>query len=103
MDRKAELLDIVRRQINIYKNCGGEITRPDRVGIDNAFKNLHAKPDMVIDAMLGIHVSFEDLGTYGQERYFELASWANKGAYVLSMDIPSGLDASNGKSIGIFK
>lgn len=95
-ERKPELLDVVQRQLYLYKKCGGDVTRPDRVGVDGTFKRLHDHPDMVIDAILGMHMSFEDLGISEQERYFGLAKWANERGYVMSIDVPSGLDASSG-------
>lgn len=94
LDREDELLDLVRRQIELYQNCGGHLTQPAR--LNKTLKNLRAKPDLIIDALLGIHLSFEDLRTDDQESYFGLANWANNSAHVMAIDVPSGVDASSG-------
>ena len=94
MDREDELLDLVRRQIKLYQNCGGHLTQPAR--LNKTLKSLRAKPDLIIDALLGIHLSFEDLRTDDQETYFGLANWANNSAHVMAVDVPSGVDASSG-------
>ena len=94
LDREDELLELVRRQITLYQNCGGHLTQPAR--LNKTLKNLRAKPDLIIDALLGIHLSFEDLRTDDQETYFGLASWAKNSAHVMAIDVPSGIDASSG-------
>ena len=94
LDRDDELLDLVRRQLKLYQNCGGQLTQPAR--LNKTLKNLRAKPDLIIDALLGIHLSFEDLRTDDQETYFGLVNWANNSAHVMAIDVPSGVDASSG-------
>ena len=95
-ERQADLLDAVRRQLYLYEKCGGDVIQPDQVTGDSAVMKLHANPDLMIDAMLGMHLSFDDLETSDQERYMGLVKWANGSARVMSIDVPSGLDASSG-------
>lgn len=95
LEREEDLLDSVRRQLNIYRNCGGHVTKAD--GLDSSLKHLQAPTELIIDSLLGIHLSFDDLRTDDQEAYFQLAAWANNSeASVLAVDVPSGLDASSG-------
>lgn len=94
LEREDDLLDVVRRQLALYENCGGRLTQPSR--LNKTLKSLHAKPDITIDALLGMHLSFDDLRTEDQETYFELANWANNSAHVMAIDVPSGVDASSG-------
>lgn len=95
LEREEDLLDSVRRQLSIYRNCGGHVTKAD--GLDNSLKHLQAPTELIIDALLGMHLSFDDLRTDDQEVYFQLATWANNSeASVLAVDVPSGLDASSG-------
>ena len=101
-ERQADVLDVVQRQLNSYEKCGGDVIRPDHVTGDSALMKLHANPDLVIDAMLGMHMSFDDLETRDQERYTGLVKWANGSARVMSIDVPSGLDASSGMIASLF-
>lgn len=92
LERDDDLLDAVRRQLSIYRNCGGQVVKPNR--LIRALGKL--KPDIIIDALLGMHMAFEDLRADGQATYMSLAHWANKAAPVMAIDIPSGSDASSG-------
>ena len=95
LEREEDLLDSVRRQLSIYRNCGGHVTKAD--GLDDSLKHLQAPAELIIDALLGMHLSFDDLRTDDQEVYFQLATWANNSeTSVLAVDVPSGLDASSG-------
>ncbi|MCJ1466579.1 enhancer of mRNA decapping [Pseudocyphellaria aurata] len=95
LDREEDLLDSVRRQLGIYRKCGGNVTKADE--LDNSLKSLHAPTELIVDSLLGMHLSFDDLRTDDQEVYFQLATWANNSeASVLAIDVPSGLDASSG-------
>lgn len=96
-DREDYLLDSVRRQLVIYRNCEGLLTKPSE--LPKFLANLKTPTQLIIDALLGMHVSFDDLRTDDQAAYFQLASWANATKInVLSIDIASGLDPSNGMS-----
>jgi len=55
-----------------------------------------AKYNLIIDALLGVGLQGKVGGAYGG-----LINLINRSkAYVLSIDIPSGLDATNGKALG---
>lgn len=92
LERDNDLIDAVRRQLSIYRKCGGQVVKPNR--LVRALRNV--KPNLIIDALLGMHMAFEDLRTDDQATYLSLADWANKTAPVMATDIPSGLDASSG-------
>ena len=95
LEREDDLLDSVRRQLKILRNCGGQAIKQD--ALMRTLRKLQAPTDLIIDAMLGMHISFDDLRTDDQAAYFQLVCWANgSDAPVLSIDIPSGIDASSG-------
>ena len=95
LEREEDLLESVRRQLSIYRSSGGKVTKYHAVS--QVLKHIHAPMELVIDALLGMHMSFDDLRIDDQAVYFELASWVkNSGISVLAIDVPSGLDASSG-------
>lgn len=95
LEREDDLLDSMRQQIAMFRKCGGQVTRPDR--LSKALKNGRVPVDLIVDALLGIHMSFDDMRTDDQATYFGLLNWANKKPPVLAIDVPSGLNASSGK------
>lgn len=95
-EREAHLIDSVRRQLVIYRNCGGLTSKPDE--LVHSLQHLQAPRSLIVDALLGIHASFDDLRMDDQTTYSQLSKWANSAEFsALSIDIPSGLDASSGK------
>jgi len=92
LERDDDLLDAVRRQLSIYRKCGGQVVKPNRL-----IRALgKARSDLIIDALLGMHMALEDLRTDDQATYISLAHWANKTAPVMAIDIPSGSGDSSG-------
>ena len=96
LEGDEDLLEPVRRQLTIFRNCGGQVVKPDR--LVRTLRNAHVWPDLIVDALLGMHMAVEDLRADDQDAYFDLARWANKTASVLAIDVPSGMDASSGLS-----
>lgn len=95
-EREEHLIESVRRQLVIYRNCGGLTSKPDE--LVHSLQHLQAPRSLIIDALLGIHASFDDLRMDDQTAYSQLSKWANSAEFsALSIDIPSGLDASSGK------
>ncbi|WEW61118.1 enhancer of mRNA decapping [Emydomyces testavorans] len=96
LDREDEFAEGLRKQVDIFKKAGGKVLRweemsPKLSAVDYA-------PELVMDALFGMHVAFEDLRTDDQQTAFEIVSWVNRsGIDVLSVDIPSGLSASSGE------
>ncbi|KAI9841487.1 MAG: enhancer of mRNA decapping [Thelocarpon superellum] len=96
LEREDELLEMLRRQLRVFRNSGGRLSRWDEVA--GGPKQPEAPPGLVIDALLGMHISFEDLRTDDQASAYELIRWANQSkACVLAIDAPSGVDASTGE------
>jgi len=95
LEREDELLENVRRQLNIFRNVGGRVASwPE---MQNSLKGIDSPPELIIDGLLGWHLGFEDLRTDHRATAFELVQFANKGrASVLSVDIPSGVDGTSG-------
>ena len=96
LEREADLLDDVRRQLNIFRAGGGKAIRPDQLmqRLKGSMTNL------ILDAMFGIHLTFHDLRFDDQSAYLQLLRWSNSmNATTLSIDIPSGVDASTGEQI----
>ena len=96
LEREDNLLDSVRRQLHLYRACGGQAVKQD--ALTRTLRQQHHTPiDMIVDGLFGVHLSFDDLRGDDQATYFELVSWANASdAEILSLDIPSGVDASTG-------
>ena len=95
LEREGDLLDDVRRQLNIFRVGGGKAIRPDQL-----MQRLKgSSTNLIVDALLGIHFSFHDLRYDDQAAYLQLLRWSNSmNTSKLSIDIPSGVDASTGKT-----
>ncbi|KAL8946328.1 MAG: hypothetical protein Q9222_007257 [Ikaeria aurantiellina] len=94
-ERDDDLLEIVRRQLSIYRNSGGQTTQV--LTLTALVKNKRHPADLIVDAMLGMHLSVEDLRTADQTSYFEIVTWVHQcDTPVLTIDVPSGLDAASG-------
>ena len=105
LEQESNLLDNVRRQLSMFRKCGGRVVEQSQ--LMNTLKELHApasnrlgRPlttDLIIDALLGMHLSFEDLKVEHQNAYSQLVNWANMcDVTTISIDIPSGVDSSTG-------
>ncbi len=98
LGREEHLIDSVRRQLFMYRNCGGLTSKPAE--LVHSLEHLQAPRTLIVDALLGIHASFGDLREDDQTAYYHLSKWANSSEFsVISIDVPSGLDASSGKSL----
>ncbi|KAL8896914.1 MAG: hypothetical protein Q9207_007483, partial [Kuettlingeria erythrocarpa] len=97
VEREDDLLEIVRRQLSIYRNSGGQLANADKLVALG--KERKAPSDLIVDALLGMHLLFEDLRTADQNTFYEVAVWANRcKASILAVDVPSGLDAASGST-----
>lgn len=98
LEREEELLKNVRLQLNISRKTGGKLV-PNWRSLTALLEMTDSPPELIVDGLLGMHVAFEDLRNDDQNTAYELISWANmNNANVLAIDIPSGCDASSGKS-----
>jgi enhancer of mRNA-decapping protein 3 len=110
---EEDLLDSVRQQLHAFRKSGGIVVKPaalleslKKVGSSSAGGSASAgagaagpqpPPGLLVDSLLGIHTSFDDLRGEDQAWYFELAILVNRMEWkVLSVDVPSGLDATTG-------
>ena len=97
LERELDLLESVQRQLKTFRSCGGQAIKQD--GLMRTLRRLQAPTDLIIDALLGIHLSFDDLRTDDQAAYFQLVCWANGSeAGTVAVDLPSGIDPSSGKA-----
>jgi enhancer of mRNA-decapping protein 3 len=96
LERESELLAGLKRQLKVFRGFGGKIvTKPELL---EYAKTLNAPPELIIDALLGLTISFEELRTGDQATAYELIEWANRSkASVLAIDIPTGIDPTSGK------
>lgn len=112
IERERDLLEELRRQVQLYRSFGGKILKKN-----DLFEQLRkATPagtagtapsgpgtgrisvSLIIDALLGLTMSFEELRIGDQATVYELMEWANRNeAFVLSIDVPSGIDPGTGK------
>jgi len=94
-EREHEFLDGFRRQLEMYRKVGGRVLRWD--DLSSKLTSSGWTMDLVIDALFGMHLSFEDMRTEDSTTAFEMISWVNRSeANVLSIDVPSGLVATSG-------
>lgn len=98
LDRQEDLLDCVKQQVNAYRKAAGTVLKPH--ALLEGLRNGTFRPTFMIDALLGIHTCFEDLRRDDQAFFYETLIWVNRSTIeVLSIDVPSGLDPSNGMVI----
>lgn len=101
IEREADLLDSVRRQLKIFRNCGGQAIKQNE--LVKTLRRLKSQPSLIMDALLGIHISFDDLRAGEYASYFQLVSWADSSDVdIMALDVPSGVDASTGKYFLLF-
>ncbi|EXJ84274.1 hypothetical protein A1O3_04941 [Capronia epimyces CBS 606.96] len=93
-EREELLLEVMRKQLGIYKKGQGYVDRWDEYQA-KASGGAPA-PDVVVDALLGVHVTFEEIRTDDQATVLEMIRWANRTSSVLSIDVPTGLSATSG-------
>ncbi|KAL4998689.1 hypothetical protein BDV10DRAFT_194220 [Aspergillus recurvatus] len=96
VEQEVELLESCRKQVDIFKKIGGRFLRWEE--LSSRLATSEFAPDLVLDALLGIHLPFNDLRTDDQATAFEMISWVNRsGLDTLSVDVPSGLSATTGE------
>lgn len=101
IERERELLEDLRRQIDLYRSFGGKVM--SKVEFfeylrKNAASGTRVPISLIVDAMIGMTISFEELRVGDQATVYELMEWANRNeAFVLAVDVPSGIDPSSGK------
>ena len=95
LEREFDLLEGVQRQLKAFRSCGGQAIKQDN--LMRTLRKLQAPTDLIVDALLGMHLSFDDLRIDDQAAYFQLVCWANGSeAGTLAIDVPSGIDPSSG-------
>ena len=96
LENEQGLLEGVRRQLQIYRQCEGRAVRADQLA--RTVQRIRKPVDVVVDALLGMHLSVEDLDAQQQDAFALLVEWANGvgEASVVALDVPSGVDAASG-------
>ena len=103
LENEGELLEGVRRQLGIYRQCEGRAVRADQ--LERTLGRIGRPVGLVIDAMLGMHLGLQDLDPIQQEEFMLLAEWTTRvndagsagGVAVMALDVPSGVDAASGE------
>jgi enhancer of mRNA-decapping protein 3 len=96
LERETELLVGLRRQLKVFRSFGGKLVT--KVELLEYVKTLNAPIELIIDGLLGLTISFEELRTGDQATAYELIEFANRSkAAVLAIDIPTGIDPTTGK------
>lgn len=97
LELETELLENCRKQLDIFKKIGGRVMKWEDVSARLSTSDPSVSPDLIIDALFGMHLTFDDLRSDDQGVAFEMISWMNRSTVsVLSVDIPSGMSASGG-------
>jgi len=104
IERERELLEEIRKQVRLLRNFGGNIYTKSELfeHLAQSATSLHSSPQapvsLIIDALLGLTISFEELRKSDQATTYELMEWANRNeAFVMAIDIPSGIEPSSGR------
>ncbi|OOQ85523.1 YjeF N domain protein [Penicillium brasilianum] len=96
LEHEEELLENCRKQLDIFRKIGGRVLKWEDLAARLATADL--APDLVIDALFGMHLAFDDLRTDDQGVAFEMIAWVNRSnVEILSVDVPSGMSASSGE------
>ncbi|KAL2817717.1 hypothetical protein BDW59DRAFT_175355 [Aspergillus cavernicola] len=96
IEHDPELPESCRKQLDVFKKIGGRFLRWEEVS--TRLSTSEFVPDLVLDALFGIHIAFNDLRTDDQATAFEMISWVNGSKLdVMSVDVPSGLSAMTGE------
>ncbi|TVY73228.1 Enhancer of mRNA-decapping protein [Lachnellula suecica] len=96
LERESELLVGLRRQLKVFRSFGGKVVT--KVELLEHIKSLAIPIGLIIDGLLGLTISFEELRTGDQATAYELIELANRSrASVLAIDIPTGIDPTTGK------
>ncbi|KAI6715788.1 hypothetical protein PZA11_006093 [Diplocarpon coronariae] len=96
VERESELLAGLRRQMKVFRSFGGKIL--SKVELMEYAKMQDNPLALIIDGLLGLTISFEELRTGDQATAYELIAWANRcKAKILAIDVPTGIDPSTGR------
>ncbi|KAM0562534.1 hypothetical protein ACHAPJ_002224 [Fusarium lateritium] len=101
IEREKDLLEDLRQQIQLYRAFDGKIL--SKVDLFEHLRKASSSGSpvsvsLIVDALLGLTISFEELRTGDQAAVYELMEWANRNeAFVLSVDVPTGIDPTSGK------
>ncbi|KAI1361601.1 YjeF-related protein N-terminus-domain-containing protein [Xylaria arbuscula] len=104
IERERELLDEIRKQVRLFRNFGGTVYTKSALfdqlaqSVNSLAASTQVSVSLIIDALLGLTISFEELRKSDQATTYELMEWANRNeAFVLAIDIPSGIEPSTGR------
>lgn len=102
IERERDLLEDMKQQVRIFKNLGGRVHSKidffDQLRKASHSSSSSSSVTLIIDALLGLAISFEELRTGDQATVYELIEWANRNeAFTLAVDVPTGIDPSTGK------
>ena len=117
---ERDLLEDMRQQLRLYRNLGGNVlTKSDLfehlrkassvpiLTMDTPRSSslshmVAAAPPpvvtLILDALLGLAIPFDELRSGDRATVYELIAWANRNeAFSLAIDVPSGIDPSSGR------
>jgi len=98
LEREAELLVGLRRQLKVFRSFGARLLT--KVEFLEHVKTLGTPIDCFIDGLLGLTISFEELRTGDQAQLMSLSNSPTVSkAPVLAIDIPTGIDQRQEKSV----
>ncbi|KAH8599624.1 YjeF N-terminal domain-containing protein [Bisporella sp. PMI_857] len=96
LERESEFLAGLRRQLKVFRSFGGKLV--NKAELLEYVTSLNAPIELIIDGLLGLTISFEELRTGDQATAYELIEFANRSkAAVLAIDVPTGIDPTTGK------
>ena len=86
----------VNEQWQLYQKSGGK-TVDSLQSLKSNLEKLNSPVEIVLDAMQGFDLNLQDMCTDAADeaRLEDIIAWCNSQQTIWSLDIPSGLDASN--------
>ncbi len=87
--------EAIRRQLDLFRNFGGKVY--NKSSLFEILNQPKVSVELIIDGLLGMSMSFEELRLGEQAAAYELIEYANRSrAAVLAIDVPTGLSPISG-------
>ncbi|KAG7825934.1 hypothetical protein KL909_001166 [Ogataea angusta] len=91
-----EILPLVKENLEVLTSIGGKLVSDTRE-LNFVLEKLDSPLELIIDGLQGYDTNLSDLLEPELGRSKQIVEWCNKcNVSILSLDIPSGLDASSG-------
>lgn len=104
IERENDLMEEIKRQAKLLRSFGGVIFNKSELfdHVSETANTLNTSPQgavtLIVDALLGLTISFEELRKSDQATTYELMEWSNRNdGFVIAIDLPSGVEPTSGR------